>query len=544
MGQKELGKLCCVNGRYRRTIGRFINAEGKISPKKFLLGTDKNLAETANLRLVQLWREVVAATTKDNAERLGGWQKAQEVAGRSMVAASLVNPNPPRMLDPYWMPETLFIAEAIRKGQTQINVTNIPLGTDKPDNPYRYGQRLARLQADFTGVEFVPTNKQLLATAKEGARSRAELHAAQAQVEAAQADIAIPTGTGQTLYQAIDAFIAFVKVDRVKEGKPTEWGRVLAGNVLATKRSIKDVPLSRFGFTQIEEIKRFWAKRPNRKGTKRPIAVDSVKGQMKALKLFLQWLHRNPDWKWRKPEDYEDAISLDYANLMTNDEIAGLKNGVQTYTIEELAILWRYATDHVRVFMILGLNCGFARAECSSLRLDEIHLGDQPPTIKRVRRKSKVYGEFTLWTETIKALTWASSMRPASKEPYAILTAWNHPYTGDAIANLWNGTLNAITREHPDFRRLGFKYLRKSAAQLVRQVSDGETTGVFLCHGSPVRTDELSDAYSRRDFGKVFDAQVKVRDMLSSVFNGIDAFTGGGSRHGGPRVPRVRSQNE
>ena len=69
-----------------------------------------------------------------------------------------------------------------------------------------------------------------------------------------------------------------------------------------------------------------------------------------------------------------------------------------------------------------------------------------------------------------------------------------------------------------EFRFLPFKFLRKTAAQLVRNVSDGETAGTFLCHGTPVKTDELADVYSRRDFRKVFAELTHVRTLLEPMF--------------------------
>jgi hypothetical protein len=75
-------------------------------------------------------------------------------------------------------------------------------------------------------------------------------------------------------------------------------------------------------------------------------------------------------------------------------------------------------------------------------------------------------------------------------------------------------------QEQRDFRRLGFKFIRKTAAQFVRDVSNGETTATFLCHRQNVATDNLADKYSRRDFSKVDRALGAVNTMLSpTVFN-------------------------
>jgi len=80
--------------------------------------------------------------------------------------------------------------------------------------------------------------------------------------------------------------------------------------------------------------------------------------------------------------------------------------------------------------------------------------------------------------------------------------------------------------------------LRKTAAQLVRNVSDGETAGTFLCHGTPVKTDELSDVYSRRDFSKVFAALANVRKLLEPMFRRADASFSRPRKNGSANISR------
>ena len=83
-----------------------------------------------------------------------------------------------------------------------------------------------------------------------------------------------------------------------------------------------------------------------------------------------------------------------------------------------------------------------------------------------------------------------------------------------------------------------FKYLRKTAAQLIRNVSDGETAGTFLCHGTPVKTDELSDVYSRRDFTKVFAALANVRKLLEPMFRRVDGSFSRPRNNGSANISR------
>lgn len=68
---------------------------------------------------------------------------------------------------------------------------------------------------------------------------------------------------------------------------------------------------------------------------------------------------------------------------------------------------------------------------------------------------------------------------------------------------------------------LSFKCLRKTAGKLIRRFSDDEVAGLFLLHGQPVKADKLSDVYTNRPFGKVYQAIQKVESYLQPVFNEV-----------------------
>jgi hypothetical protein len=222
---------------------------------------------------------------------------------------------------------------------------------------------------------------------------------------------------------------------------------------------------------------------------------------------------------------------------MSDSEIAGLRSKVKTYTVDELTMIYRYATDRERVLVLLALNCGFAQAELGSLRRDEVHLDGQP-NIDRIRRKTRVAARFALWAETVKALEW---IMPQSAGELAILTERGQPMQSQHIANQWRRLVGRIRADDKtkDFRFLPFKHLRKTAGQFVRDAADGEIAGVFLAHGQPVRSDELSDVYTNRPFAKVAEALAKVHDRLAPMFAAApaDSFTAPRKR-GGTKVSR------
>ena len=40
---------------------------------------------------------------------------------------------------------------------------------------------------------------------------------------------------------------------------------------------------------------------------------------------------------------------------------------------------------------------------------------------------------------------------------------------------------------------------------------------IYLCHGKPVKTDDLSEIYSNKDFGPSFQATDKMRFLLAEM---------------------------
>lgn len=205
--------------------------------------------------------------------------------------------------------------------------------------------------------------------------------------------------------------------------------------------------------------------------------------------------------------------------------MAGRRHGVRVFTVDQLVTIYQTATDFERLLFLLGLNAGMAQAEIGTLRWDEIE--GEPATIKRDRRKSRVYGEFVLWPETRKALAWWRSMRPATG-PLVMTTASGKNLLRTEISNAWAKLRGRIERTTgaPIGWWLPFKHLRKTGAQLVRQVSDGEVAGTFLSHGQPVATDDLADRYSNRPFDKVAKALLAVQEQLRPMFESSPkAFT-------------------
>ncbi len=514
------GNITWREDHFSRDLGWKKTEGGKLSQHRFHFPRDMNekTALRTSLLLEQIWEAI-------------------EVDADHRNKIDALSSDPQRAT---WTTEGLWIAKATARGEQHIEVPYFPtpdVWSTYPDPPHSaigssaYAMLLARLKNQYPFVVFVAGDPNALNQGKQEHKVYAEAYARKSRLASAVAEIPIATGIGDTLYQAIDTYADHVLDTKKLPGttETTEWGHVLADNIRRLKRSSNDMPVDQIDITAIERTVRYWTNRPNAENKRKPISLASVEQQVKALRMFLKWLHKTPAFKWRGYTDIEDALNVNYKQLMTHEEIAGLKNGVSTYNVDELTLLYKYATDRERVLLLLGLNCAFARAECVSLRKNEIYLNQTRPTIKRIRRKSIAYAEFALWPQTVQALTWLAKQQTTfdnPKNPFVLLTPRGTPLREIGIANAWGKLLDRVTKDHSSFRRLSFKHLRKTASQLVRNMSDGETAAVFLSHRHAVKSDDLLSVYSNPDFSKVFVALDRVHLQLAPMFAAApEAFT-------------------
>ncbi len=504
------GNITWREDHFSRDLGRKKTEGGKLSQHRFHFPRDMNekTALRTSLLLEQIWEAI-------------------EVDAEHRNKIDALSSDPQRAI---WTTEGLWIAKAIARGEQHIEVPYFPtpeVWSTYPDPPHAaigssaYAMLLARLKNQYPFVVFVAGDPNALNQGKQEHKVYAEAYARKSRIASTVAETPIATGLGDTLYQALDAFKKHCLETKMRAGKATAWARVLSESIDRLKRCSPDLPVDQIDYAAVERMVRYWTNRPKTLHTEKPLALETVKSHIKALRMFLKWLHRAPAFKWKGYIDVEHALEVDYTQLMTDDEIAQLKDDVQTYTVQELTLLYKYATDRERVYLLLGLNCAFARAECVSFRKDERKMDATPPRIIRMRRKTRVKGEYALWPETVEALKWnqqeqAGYDRPDN--PFSIITPKGDPLPENGIANAWGRLLKRVAKDHPTFRQLSFKHLRKTAGQFVRNMSDGETAGVFLSHGTPVKTDDLLDAYTNRDFSKVDTALERVHALLEPMF--------------------------
>ncbi len=481
-----------TTGQYFRQLGW---KPGLKSQPKFRLGKDKALAQVAYHKLGLLW-DVVDSEDQSRPEASIDKTAFVKLQRRAV-----------------WTDESHILAEAIRKHQHTVAVADPPQAWGGA----AYVLYLDDLRKRFGHIiQIEPANEQAAAYGRAQIAHDAEVMGRKARDRARIAGVPLPPGAvGQTLHQALDAYAKQVLETNLKES-----GKVEAAAALRLKDSLADMDLSEFGAAALERIRNYWAARPAAKmrggrSTGRAISLHTVERQIKTARRFIRWLGRSDAFDWKMPEYGIESLQIKLQRLETDDEIAAKRHGVSVFKIEHLTTIYQYASDLERLLVLLGLNAAMSHAEIITLRGGEIE-GD---TIKRVRRKSNVYGEFALWPETQAGLAWWGRVRPDSGV-LLMVTAAGNAYDRQRIANTWAGLRDRIERETGTAPAwwLPFKHLRKTAAQLVRRQSDGEVAGVFLSHGQPVASDDLADVYSNRPFDKVATALQQVRKQLKPMF--------------------------
>jgi hypothetical protein len=455
----------------------------------------------------------------------------------------------------------MAIADAVRNGDP---VAHVPLPTELAVLPTEHPlvwDWLDRLRNDITGIKIELENE----VGQRLSDQQMQQHG-QRLVEKGHRLLLKKAG-GQTLHVALDAFSKWVesKFVDIETKRLTTWGRAQTRLITFLKRHLPNCALQELDAQRADDLLDVLKRRPPTEDGN-PISVAWTKSCIKLFRSFLRWLNRAPEFDWKRPADLETMqIRIPLTAEEKSNQVRSTQ--VDTYKLSELKTLWEYASPFQRLLMLLALNGGFGRAEVASLGMHEILLHQKHPHeqevgcdstdedgwICRVRQKTGVYGEFKLWPETVKAIEWwlrQRAMIEVSDKVNTLLVTkrgqrYDAPTTGNnpnyQIPNAWYALTKRIQEdkeEHGNFRKLSFNKLRKTAGNLIRKEADGEIAGVFLCHGTPVKTDDLLDLYTNRPFAKVFEAIDRLGVKLRSIWDSVPEPFPEKPPKGGPNISR------
>ncbi|GMV25141.1 MAG: hypothetical protein AMXMBFR58_11720 [Phycisphaerae bacterium] len=236
------------------------------------------------------------------------------------------------------------------------------------------------------------------------------------------------------------------------------------------------------------------------------MSVVTAKGCIMMVKALFVWLAEHDELGWERPRGFDSLFKLKTSRMKTPDEIAReseavISGNVRTFTIPELCRLFRAATSRERLFLLLGLNCGFTSGEMSSLRTFEVLSEDGVSFIHKRRAKTGVEAKWRLWPETAALLR--RHRAPANAGRNWLLTGAGNPLVEvgehgrrDAVDRAWSGLW---ARAHPD-RWLSYRFLRKTGANAIKRLGGLEESEMYLAHQEP----GINKHYANRNWPKMW----------------------------------------
>jgi hypothetical protein len=502
-------------GRYRPYLGYRI--DGK--QQRFNLGMDKPEAERRMNRLYELWQENVNAN-------------GEEV----------------------WSPLALHFAKEVAKGKRQIEYPFQTHFLEADDPAAEYSQMVHVERQRFPSLDLVPTDPSLYSAGVERNERLVGSEVRQLQDRLHELGALPPKHNlpdklvSGTLHEALDAYADHdVKSHNVWPGSDRlkQSGHRRLEMIERFKERHRNMPLSMLGYDACKELIRFWCKRPPTKDRKTgkfigsTMAISTARHHRKELDRFFRWLDATERFGWMLPRGFGQ---IDRSIGETEHEFARRLSVIQndTYSTEELATLNRHATPLERLVLYVGLNCGMGAAELGRLRASDILLfhkhefaetmnfssTDEDSFIRYLRPKTKVFGEWLLWPETVQMVQWGLERSRNIGADLLFVSEKGKPWYNEEhnknpqakFTNVFNRLLARVKKSDSNFRRLAFGTLRDTLPNILRSRYSSEMASICLAHGSTFRGDKLIDCYTNKPFGRFHEFMRVARENVAEVF--------------------------
>lgn len=459
----------------------------------FDLGHDKAQAEKRLNAILRLW--------KHNLERIC----MSPSRGKKFV---------PPNFKPYWLPELLAIARSISGGET-------PLVSPGNEVGQSHLEQLQMIEA-ITGVKVESSNPL-----------RVELNLYELQQEAArrQLQLQLHKRTGQRLFAALSAYSDWIKEHFSPGGVITDHGKNDQDRLKSIKWHIAnsfkgaaaDCDLADLDLPTIDRLVGCIRQRPLTQTTSRPMAFKTTEELLKILKRFFNWLDRQPAWHFRLPDKF---AHVSFKPIELDEDAEKELAEIPTWTVEELATIYQYASPLVRLLMLLGLNCAYGADQSGRLRAHHLHLDRK--RIRAIRRKKRVLSIHRTWAATVAGLRWLLERRLNQDDLPLFLTRHGTPMyrkskggnRSQDIPNKWKETLRRVRKDHPDFRELPFNSLRDTSIDMIRQIAGGEIASLHAAHKHQTADRNLR-SYSNPMRKKHAKAVRRLERKMQAVFESV-----------------------
>lgn len=255
----------------------------------------------------------------------------------------------------------------------------------------------------------------------------------------------------------------------------TSWFRSSTSINLFVAHFPADKLINAVSALDLDSFRRAIESRRNKLAPKKSISNATVKSHVCNVAHFLGWCYRR------------ELIDRLPRNLCEFTAVRIPPPVVRTFALEELRALWSAASSRTRLYMALGLNCGFGQGDIASLK---VHEWDRAAgTITHCRSKTGIEGKYPLWPITAELLR-KHAVQGGRPEDLLLVGDKGAPLVH---ARLVNGKLKRTDAVRSAFARVqrstginghrGFYSLRKTAASTIETIN-ALVTSMFLAHSS------------------------------------------------------------
>jgi len=345
--------------------------------------------------------------------------------------------------------------------------------------------------------------------------------------------------TARDTLLAHDAMDIFVEHERVRlEARQISWGRwrTLRDTFKWVKKYLlPNIPMRAIDHGWLNKISLLIKTPARSQKTGKMLSSRSAVIRLDTVKCFLQWANKL---------DYWDAPKLFYSDRglwrMSAPEKRRFDGGRDrmrekpiSLSMDDLKLIWRYVRDPkprigytLKAMFLLGLNAAFSHSEFAKLRYEtgkeeedagawRVHVEAESWSVKGPRPKTGIWCEgINLWPETVAAIKLARA--EDNDDALCFLNPWGRPIyvsherAEPCTSRWWKRLRNEIKKDTGIIIR-SFKYFRKTAAQLVRDISGNRSLAdMLLCHAES----EMSRAYHADDYKRLNEALEEVRRRL------------------------------
>ncbi len=253
--------------------------------------------------------------------------------------------------------------------------------------------------------------------------------------------------------------------------------------------TVADLQAKRFASYQVDMLKKIG------NGSKQ----RTVRDRLLKAKQFAEWLYKHEHLK-----DMPRTVGSDYASVKQD------RPAPKHWEIAELRKIWEGATEELRLYMLLGLNCGYTLADMGTLQHE--HVDFEKGVIQRTRHKTSIPQVHRLWPETLKLLQ-KRRTKPLDDVLLRSRTGdvlWRDGRTDTYVSNHFRNRVReaGIKRDGRSFR-----HLRSTGANLIEQANPEHPhlSSQYLAHGEG----GVKKHYTLPAFEPMFKALDGLREELA-----------------------------